>query len=259
MSGGWKLILTDLRQFRSVTGGDQESVPRDVWDHAARQGSASMLIFAIVSFIASALLPIAINSSQRPPKVRNDKNPLHWAPPIRLQGAWAASHVLFGVCMLAPALFPNVVVIKIFVGLVGISWACTIWIPFALITTSISARNARSFVDTVEGPQMLEPATVLALHNVALSVPQALTACLSSGVFWLSSGNESSIPIILGIGALAGLAAAWFTRRLTTEFASENTAREEGIALVSNLQAKSQDMDDDDDNDDDDEGEGKGL
>ena len=249
------LTLVDLRQH-GISGSDEDSVPRDVWDNATREGSASMLIFAIVSLASSALLPVFIESSQLPLKGRRESNPLHWIPPISLRDVWAGSQVLFGLCMLAPALFANVAVIKTFVGFLGISWACTIWIPFALITTSISARNARSFVDTVDDPSGLEPATVLALHNFALSAPQAVTACLSSLIFWLTGGQDSGIPLVLGIGGLAGLGAAWAARSLSATPSSENDALEEGIALVSTPQDEIFE-DDNDENDDDNDGKEK--
>ena len=151
----------------------------------------------------------------------------------------------FGLCLIISSIFDNVTVIKVFVGFAGISWSVTIWAPFALITTSISARNSRTLFDTIEGPQQLKSATVLALHNVAICAPQVLTACLSSFVFWVFGGEESSIPIVLIIGGLASFAAAWATRRLNTDLASKAVEFEESIQLVPG--SKNKPFDDEDD------------
>ena len=207
-----------------------------------------MLIFAIVSLLASTLLPGIISASQKPLKERSKVHLLSRIPPISLRKAWAASQFLFGFTLIVPCLSNSVTAIKVCAGFAGISWACTIWIPFALITTSISARNSRAFVDDVEGPQILEPATVIALHNVAISAPQALTACLSSLVFWASSGKENSIPLMLVFGGLAGFSAIWFTRRLQPDLAVERVQAEESIQLVSGDNAEPEDEEFDIDN-----------
>ena len=192
-----------------------------------------MLIFAVVSLSASALLPSLISFSQRPRQERNNIYLLGRMPSISLRSTWAASQFLFGFTLIVPCISDSVTTIKVCAGFAGISWACTIWIPFALITTSIAARNSRAFVDDVEGPQRLEPATVLALHNVAISAPQALAACLSSFVFWVSGGKSNSIPLMLIFGGLAGFSATWFTRKLQTDLAAERVEVEESIQLVS--------------------------
>ncbi|KAI4143335.1 MAG: hypothetical protein LQ340_007040 [Diploschistes diacapsis] len=236
---------TYLKRFKNLVSNDRESVPRDLWDDATRQGSASMLVFAIVSLIASAFLPLMISGSKKASKTRRGSHLLHRIAPISLRNAWAISQLLFGLCLLVPAFFDEIAVIMVFVGFIGISWACTIWIPFALITTSISARNSRSYMDTVEGPQKLEAATVLALHNVAICVPQALTACLSSIIFWLSGGRENSIPLVLGFGSLAGFGAAWATRKFKTDTTLESNGVDESIAFASDTTTKPHDDDDD--------------
>ena len=202
-----------------------------------------MLIFAIVSLSASAFLPGIINYSQRPPQERKNIYLLSRMPCISLRNTWAASQFLFGFTLIVPCISDSVTTIKVCAGFAGISWACTIWIPFALITTSIAARNSRAFVDDVEGPQKLEPATVLALHNVAISAPQALTACLSSLIFWAAGGKESSIPLMLIFGGLAGFSATWFTRKLQTDLAAERVEVEESIQLVSSENAGPDDED----------------
>lgn len=239
------LIFADLRRSLNATGDDQDSITGSVWDDATRQGSATMLIFAIVSFISSALLPILLGNSRWLSMARKDMMISRPKSAISLRSAWAASQSLFGLCLIVSGLFANDAVIKVCAGLIGISWACTIWIPFAMISTSIAARNSRALIDEVEGPLRLEPATVLALHNVALCVPQALTACLSSFIFWIFTRQKTGIPLILGIGGLSGLAAAWFTRSLKTDQVIENAMMEESIHLVPGHRMKTYDEEED--------------
>ena len=194
-----------------------------------------MLIFAIVSLAATAVLPIAITSQERLGSIKKELVISKWAllqRHITIRNSWILSQALFGVCMIGMSLFPYMVTIKVFVGLLGLSWACTIWIPFALISTAISARNTKAYSDTVDCPRGLEPATVLAIHNVAISAPQAIAAILSSVVFWVSGSQSNGLAWILGIAGIFGFLAAWAARGLRTVTILDRSVGDEAILLM---------------------------
>ncbi|KAJ5104989.1 hypothetical protein NUU61_002336 [Penicillium alfredii] len=59
-------------------------------------------------------------------------------PGLTLRRTWLLSHVLFAVCMLSTLFIYSHQAGSVAVGLVGISWAVTMWAPFALISAEVS-------------------------------------------------------------------------------------------------------------------------
>ena len=64
-------------------------------------------------------------------------------PGLSLRRAWLLSHVLFAVIMLCTFFIRSPVSGTVLVGIIGISWAVTLWAPFALISAEISQRDVR--------------------------------------------------------------------------------------------------------------------
>ena len=64
-------------------------------------------------------------------------------PGLSLRRAWLLSHILFAVTMLCTFFVRSPVAGTVLVGIVGISWALTLWAPFALISAEISQRDVR--------------------------------------------------------------------------------------------------------------------
>jgi solute carrier family 45, member 1/2/4 len=199
-----------------------------------------MLIFALVNLSTSTILPNFVGKATTKSNGQTLIGAFIAKHPLNLRNTWTLTQLLFGICMTGAALVRRVSLIRIFISIMGISWACTIWIPFALISTAISARNTRSYMDSFEGPRRLEPATVLALHNVAISAPQVLAALLSIVIFWMTGNKGNGLSVVLGIAGMSGLAASWVSRRLSPSMEPE--AREdhdEAILLVSQAEAGS--------------------
>lgn len=63
-------------------------------------------------------------------------------PGLTLRRAWLISHVLFAVCMFSTFFISSYQVGSAVIGLVGISWALTLWAPFALISAEVSRIDA---------------------------------------------------------------------------------------------------------------------
>ncbi|MCJ1449584.1 MAG: hypothetical protein MMC23_010106 [Stictis urceolatum] len=233
------------------------------WEEATRVGSFALLIYAITSFVASILLPIVVVPSYRPvhPTVSSQSGTrTPWLfrflskfriPHLTLRRAWLYSHLLFAACMLCTLLVTTPGGATVLTAFVGISWALTMWAPFALISAEISkretirrARKARymrtpsgqhdqtfsqhreSFSGDDEGHD--QAGVVLGLHNVAVSAPQILATLVSSAIFKATqkdrgAAGDDSIGWVLRFGGLAAIAAAVMTWRLD-EGRAEETA-----------------------------------
>ena len=104
----------------------------------------------------------------------------------------------------------------------GLSWALTLWAPFAIIGDELASRQVvlLDAVDDVDDDQVstsmeVQAGAIMGLHNVAISAPQILAALACSGIFWLAkgAGNAYGTGWVLRAGGVAALGAAWLTWR----------------------------------------------
>lgn len=86
----------------------------------------------------------------------------------------------------------------ILVALAGFNWSLTQWAPFTLV-------NEHLLDDE------LDAGIVMSLHNVAISLPQILSALLTGCVLWLlrTLGAPGELRILLGLTAIPSLLAAY--------------------------------------------------
>ncbi|OJJ41370.1 hypothetical protein ASPWEDRAFT_56501 [Aspergillus wentii DTO 134E9] len=63
-------------------------------------------------------------------------------PGFTLRRAWLLSHVLFAICMFSTFFTSSFQAGTVLVGFVGISWAVTLWAPFALISNEVARIDA---------------------------------------------------------------------------------------------------------------------
>ncbi|KAJ5609678.1 hypothetical protein N7528_010245 [Penicillium herquei] len=77
-----------------------------------------------------------------PGKGINEDKPAWFArlqiPGLTLRRTWLLSHVLFAICTFSTFFISSYQVGSIAIGLIGISWAVTLWAPFALISAEVS-------------------------------------------------------------------------------------------------------------------------
>lgn len=132
----------------------------DLYEQATRVGTFALLIFAITSLATNVFLPffiaptydIVVPVAEAPGEgpavaVRDHGDKKSWTdrlviPGLTLRRAWMASQLLFTVSMLCTLLVRTVTGATILIGLVGITWALTLWAPFAIISAEISRRDA---------------------------------------------------------------------------------------------------------------------
>lgn len=153
----------------------------EAWEHGTRVGTFALLIFAIVSFSASVVLPWFIaktyepaapatrtpmltpgsptatsNSnangggyfSSRPIPEEHRKSALLSKTKLNLEirsltlkRAWLLSHLLFALLTWLTFLAKTTTTATILAALIGIPWAMTMWAPFALIAAEVSKRS----------------------------------------------------------------------------------------------------------------------
>lgn len=158
-------------------------------------------------------------------------------PWLTLRRAWLLSHLSFALCMLSTFFISSIGGATTLVGVVGFSWALTLWAPFALISAEISKRETQARrmdrsshhqgpMHAGAGSSAGEPedqaGIVLGLHNVAISAPQIFASLVCSAIFKAAQrprgipGDEST-AWVLRFGGVAALIAAYMTYRVEEE------------------------------------------
>ncbi|KAL1853813.1 hypothetical protein Plec18170_005205 [Paecilomyces lecythidis] len=173
-------------------------------------------------------------------------------PGLTLRRMWFFSHILFAACMFSTFFIYTPQAATVDIGIVGISWALTLWAPFALISAEVARRDAErrlkrhqaemtaprepyaSTQDETTGDnhdledgrptgsheeETDQAGIILGLHNVAISFPQILSTLISSAIFKALQKPrgepwDDSVGWVLRFGGCAALVAAWLTKRL---------------------------------------------
>jgi len=96
-----------------------------MWDNATRIASFALLLESFISLIANFFLPLLLKG--------------HFAVPgMTLRRFWIASHLWFAALMWSTFFISTVEAAVAMVACAGISWALTLWAPFALIAQCVS-------------------------------------------------------------------------------------------------------------------------
>ena len=207
-----------------------------LWEEATRAGTFALLLFAIVSLTANALLPFFV----APPQFMAQKPEKHWysflqISRLTMRRLWILSHFVFAISMAGTFWVRSVKGATAVVALCGIPWAVTLWAPFALISSEISKRDAvKRGIMRDESTNRLTTASeneeyddqagiVLGLHNVAIAAPQVIATVASSFMFKLlqkdrGSSDDNSLAWVLRGGGLMALIAVLVTKRLEEDF-----------------------------------------
>jgi hypothetical protein len=96
------------------------------WASGARAGSFALLCYAIVAVISGIFLPALTTHS-----IRN----------VTLKNVWTFSLLVFSITMISTHFVSTVSGATIILSLLGLSWACIMWIPFALIGEYLNIYN----------------------------------------------------------------------------------------------------------------------
>ncbi|EKD20507.1 uncharacterized protein L3040_004205 [Drepanopeziza brunnea f. sp. 'multigermtubi'] len=222
-----------------------------LYETATRMGTRALLVYAVTSLTTNVLLPFFIaptydastsdsSDSQKSYSTRVsrflDALVIPW---LTLRRAWLISHLIFTCCMFSALIVRSIAAATALIGIVGISWALTLWAPFALISAEISKRDAlrrarsaarrHSDPDTdVEGhpgqhhEEEDQAGVILGIHNMAIAAPQILATLGSSIMFRFlqkprGTPGDRSYAAVLAAGGLFTLVAAWLISRIKDE------------------------------------------
>ncbi|KAJ5500568.1 Major facilitator superfamily domain general substrate transporter [Penicillium expansum] len=193
------LGLHDLLQDSAIT---DEEAQRSIKTESLQFGSRAMLLNACVSFISSMLLPWLFKG--------NGLSGLKFSNHITLSNIWMISQALFGAGMICTFWVTSVAGATFIISILGLSWCCTAWIPYTLVSTKLSQESRNAL-------RPHNPGLIMSLHNVSIAAPQILAALIASSIFWASWDGENQARYVLAVGGVFGLGAAWMAKNLTIE------------------------------------------
>ncbi|OAA67497.1 sucrose transporter [Cordyceps fumosorosea ARSEF 2679] len=231
----------------------------ELYEQATRIGSFALLVNSIVSLLTNVLLPFFIAPTydsqtaisqpapayqERRDQKRTMLDRLH-IPGFTLNRAWFGSLVLFAGAMLCTLVVRSVEAATALIGIAGVTWAMTLWAPYAIISAEISRRDvlqrAQKHLPAAREPAELAPlerlpsgematvvedgeehdeaGVIMGIHNMAIAAPQILANVGSSIIFKIwqkprGTPGDKSIAFVMAIGGLFVLASAFFVRDL---------------------------------------------
>jgi hypothetical protein len=194
-----------------------------------RAGSFAMLIFASSSLIMAMVLPWLVETSTtkmlaEPSRTRKSSHDyVHRS--CSLRRTWTVCQIILCACMMLTFFVDSVVTAYFLVALVGLPWAAGTWIPITLISTDIRRAQDEMLRNAEIGCLAEEDlaATIIGLHNFAISAPQVVAGLCGSLLFSLAASHKAGEDVdglevwLLRFGGLAALAAAWLTNELPEE------------------------------------------
>ncbi|KAG9247039.1 major facilitator superfamily domain-containing protein [Calycina marina] len=220
-----------------------------LYEKATRVGTFALLIYAITSLSTNVLLPFFINPTYDAASQNSDGTNKCYdtatqrftanilkaivIPWLTIRRAWMFSHMIFAGCMFSTLFVTNVAGATAIIGIVGVSWAMTLWAPFAIISAEVSKRDALRRARGIETDEEDQAGVILGLHNMAIATPQIIATILSSIVFKFlqkprGMPGDHSIAIVLAGGGISTLVAAFLTLRIKDEVEIPDTLVEEG-------------------------------
>ncbi|KAM0559658.1 hypothetical protein ACHAPJ_004182 [Fusarium lateritium] len=230
-----------------------------LYEQATRIGTFALLINSIVSLLTNVFLPFFIAPTYDSQPVtgapgetlaadyydEDEDEKDSWLdklaiPGLTLKRAWFLSLILFASCMFATLFVRTVKAATVLVGLVGITWAMTLWAPWAIISAEISRRDALiraqkiraaaarannpGSVDDEEEEDIDQAGVILGIHNMAIAAPQIIATLGSSIIFKIwqkprGTPGDRSIPVVFALGGVCVLVASFFVAKIKDDAA----------------------------------------
>ncbi|KAI9842296.1 MAG: hypothetical protein M1837_007366 [Sclerophora amabilis] len=131
--------------FRYNTTEDAQK-SKDALGDIGRIGSLSMVIFSIITFVGSIVLPLVVKSPDKEKCLFTPRPPPVLASILRSIGkarpdlltAWTIGHLVFATTMIMAPFVRSVAFATTLVSICGISWALASWAPFAFMGIEIN-------------------------------------------------------------------------------------------------------------------------
>lgn len=223
----------------------------ELYERATRIGTFALLVNSIVSLTTNVFLPffIAPTYDSRPittgagetdaaPKLTDHSKSASilkklQVPGFTLRRAWFCGLVIFGLSMFCTVSIRSVKAATALIGLVGVTWAMTLWAPYAIISAEISRRDAVTRARKLRNMQ-IDPSTappdvgtgsaddeedqagvILGIHNMAIAAPQIIATLGSSVIFKIwqkprGTPGDHSMSIVFALGGVFVLISSFF-------------------------------------------------
>lgn len=245
-----------------------------LYERATRVGTFALLVNSIVSLLTNVFLPffvaptfdtqaVSVNErSGRPMLSRSNsfttrRSYLEYLriPGFTLKRAWLGSLLLFAGSMFCTVLVRSVAGATVLIGLAGVTWAMTLWAPWAIISAEISKRDVLARAKKLQRMRSAEDAdsngedsrnvdvetaigsngkseeesdqagVILGIHNMAIAVPQMIATLGSSLVFKFvqkprGTPGDHSFAIVMALGGIFVLGSCVFALRIKDEVIS---------------------------------------
>ncbi|KAK4146171.1 major facilitator superfamily domain-containing protein [Dichotomopilus funicola] len=256
-----------------------------LYEDATREGTFALLIFAVMGLLTNVFLPFLIaptyeahpsGAASAPGeapgllKDYNNEESKSWLdylviPGFTLRRAWMLSQLLFTGSMLCTVFVRTVAAATVLIGLVGITWALTLWAPWAIISAEISRRdelrraryahhhslpattrsggeiayasdsNSDENEQEAEAEAADQAGVILGIHNMAIAAPQIIATVTSSIIFRFFQKprgvpGDHSIAVVLALGGITVFISAFFIHRIRDE---PGGADESGVDVLS--------------------------
>jgi len=232
-----------------------------LYETATQVGTFALLIWSITGLATNVFLPFFIAptyDSQPIPSGEGNGEPSNakdfeddqksWLdylviPGFTLRRAWMLAQILFTGSMLCTVFVRTVTAATVLIGLVGITWAITLWAPWAIISAEISRREEARRIqrqrnanpdganltsldgyssdenrerDLGEDDDEADQAgVILGIHNMAIAAPQIIATVVSSIIFRAlqkprGTPGDHSIAVVLALGGITVLISVFF-------------------------------------------------
>lgn len=215
-----------------------------LYEDATRIGSFALLINSIVSLLTNVFVPFFVAPTYDiRPVAGDDRHSDNSSfldclriPGFTLKRAWFGSLILFAIVMICTEFVTSVNAATVLIGLAGITWAMTLWAPYAIISAEISRRDAlaraqarphlsipRAHEESGETYEEVDQAgVIMGIHNMSIAAPQIIANIGSSLIFKIwqkprGTPGDHSISIVLALGGLFALVAAFFVLNITED------------------------------------------
>ncbi|CAB4397919.1 unnamed protein product [Rhizophagus irregularis] len=113
-----------------------------------RDGSFSLLLYSIVSLMASFILPMLIKFAGRITTNSTKLLQPQFIPFLTLPKLWTISHFIFAFSMLSTWFVTNIFQASILISLCGISWTITMWAPYSLLGEFVANEESKTLGTT---------------------------------------------------------------------------------------------------------------
>lgn len=128
-------------------------------------------------------------------------------PGFTLRRAWLLSHLLFAACMFSTFLIYSPQAATVEIGVLGISWALTLWAPFAFISAEVAKVNAKARIrqTRLETTQSGSDGSNLVPNVDQSNDPSVDDLEIGRGARTKSLGNEDGDGKLAQAGIILGL------------------------------------------------------